>query len=645
MKRFSHPDTIWRMQPAPQVHVVPHTHWDREWYLPFAVYRRRLVALLDTLLLALPREPGLRFHLDGQMAVVDDYLEARPDRLAAIREAAARGRLSLGPWYTLPDEHLVSGESLLRNLELGLERAREIGEPMTVGYLPDQFGHTAQMPQLLRLRGIETAVVWRGVPAAAVGGVFDWEALDGSSVRTIHLQRGYGHGRALPLASGELRDRLTEETWAPAGPWLVMGGDDHRPVPLGLDAALGSGQSERPAAISSLVDFIAAAPAAEGILRGELHSAATSFVLKGTLSARFPLKLEHAALERLVERHLEPIWTLTGRPWPERELRYIWRQLILNSAHDSICGCSIDSVHRQASERIDRAVRTAGTLLRRLGVEETGETFFNPSGYERLGIPPLATGTPERVEVVEVAVPEGLLFEDQPDRGDLYTFDPAGPAARRPVVGISAEKLSGEPLTRLQVDLVNEAPDHRLRLLIPADTRAGTWAGVAFGAVERPFRAPGSEPGWEYDLRTDPARQWLLAGGVGVIVPGPFEYELIEGYIALTLLRCAGWLSRSDLGNRPGNAGPEVATPDGQLLGRHHFELALLPGAADHLEVARWADAFCHPLALAPAGLAAPPRLRGRRSEFVSSLRRVGGRAQLRTYDLADFRIEERWLD
>jgi glycosyl hydrolase family 38/alpha mannosidase-like protein len=633
------------MPESPQVHVVPHTHWDREWYLPFAVYRRRLVALLDSLLLALPREPGLRFHLDGQMAVVDDYLEARPDRLAAIREAAAAGRVSLGPWYTLPDEHLVSGESLLRNLELGLERAREIGEPMAVGYLPDQFGHTAQMPQLLRLRGIDTAVVWRGVPDAEVGGVFDWESPDGSSVRTVHLQRSYGHGRGLPLASGALRDRLKEETWAPAGPWLVMAGDDHQPVPSGLAAALGSAQLERSAGISSLADFLAAAPPAEGTHRGELHSAASSWVLKGTLSSRFPLKLEHAALERMVERHLEPIWTLTGRPWPERELRYIWRQLILNAAHDSICGCSIDQVHRQASERIERAVRAAGALFRRLGVEEAGETFFNPSSFERLGLPPLGTGTPERVEVRTVPAPEGLRFEDQPDRGDLYTFQPEGEAVRRPATGISAERLGDEPLIRLQVDFVNKAPDHRLRLLIPAETARGAWTGVAFGAVQRPFRAPGSEAGWEYDLRTDPARQWVVAGGVGVILPGPFEYELLEGYIAVTLLRSVGWLSRGDLDNRPGNAGPEIATPDAQLLGPYHLELALLPGATDHVEVARWADVFCHPLAPAPSGLAAPPALSGSRSELVSALRRVDGRAQLRTFDLADFRIRERWLD
>ena len=632
------------MPEAPPVHVVPHTHWDREWYLPFAVYRRRLVALLDSLLRALPREPGLRFHLDGQMAVVDDYLEARPDRLAALRAAAASGRVSLGPWYTLPDEHLVSGESLLRNLELGLQRASEIGRPMSIGYLPDQFGHTAQMPQLLRLRGIDRAVVWRGVPAGEQGAAFEWEALDGSTVRTFHLQRGYGHGRGLPLEGGELAARLERETWAERGPWLVMAGDDHQPVPVGLDAALGQAPGERRAAISSLEDFFAAAPAVSGRLQGELHSAATSWVLKGTLSSRFPLKLENAALERLVERRLEPTWTLSGRPWPERELRYVWRQLILNSAHDSICGCSLDEVHAEASARVDRAVRAAGALLRRLGVEESGDAFFNPSPFERLGLEPLGTGEPRTVGASRVAAPAGLLFEDQPDRGDLYTFQAAGEAVRRPVDGLLAEQVEGEPLVRLQLDVRNTRPDHRLRLLVPADTSEGAWAGVAFGAVHRRFREQGSEPGAEVDLPTDPAREWVLAGDTAVIVPGPFEYQLLDGFMAVTLLRCVGWISKGDLENRPGHAGPHLATPAGQMLGDHHFELAILPRAADRFDAARWAEVFLHPLAPAPAGLIAPPGLSFARTEMISALRRVGGRAQLRTYDLATFKIEERWL-
>ncbi|GAC1653352.1 MAG: hypothetical protein NVS9B1_02400 [Candidatus Dormibacteraceae bacterium] len=625
------------------MHVVPHTHWDREWYLPFAVYRRRLVDLIDGLLGALPREPGLRFHLDGQMAVVDDYLEARPDRLAAIRAAAAAGRVSLGPWYTLPDEHLVSGEALLRNLELGQSRAAELGEAMPIGYLPDQFGHTAQMPQILRLRGIDTAVVWRGVPEAGLGVAFTWEALDGTSVRAHHLQHGYGHGRALPLEPGDLAARLDAETWSPAGPWLVMAGDDHLPVPRGLDAALRVAGPARPAAISTLAAYDAVSAPAVGTWRGELLSAATSFILKGTLSARFPLKLEHAALERTVERHLEPILTLSDRPWPTAELGYIWRQLILNSAHDSICGCSLDQVHEEATLRIARAAGVAGRLFADLGVGEGSGQFFNPSPFVRHGIPPLGTGAPERFEVVVAdPAPLRLELEDQPDRGDLYTFEPAGPPARRPPAGLSAERVGDEPLLRLLLDLENREPDHRIRLLFPADTRHGAEAGVAFGAVHRPFRRAGTEPGVEFDVRTDPAREWVFAGGIGIIIPGPFEYELLEDAIAVTLLRCVGWLSRDDLGNRPGHAGPGVATPDAQLIGHHHFELAVLPGAADHIEVARWADAFCHPLAPAPAGLAAPPALSGRPSEMISSLRMVGGRAQLRTYDLVTGRIEER---
>jgi alpha-mannosidase len=638
------------VRPGVDVHVVFHTHWDREWYLPFAVYRRRLVALIDSLLLALEREPDLRFHLDGQMAIVDDYLELRPERAAALRRAAADGRVTLGPWYTLPDEHLVSGEALIRNLELGLARARRFGHPMLVGYLPDQFGHTAQMPQILRLLGIERAVLWRGVPAAVGSAVFTWEAPDGSAVTAVHLASGYGDAVDLPLDPTALRRRVDELVGAqlernPTGPWLLTSGDDHTPVPAGVATALGGLEGGRPAAASTIEDFVAVQPAPRARWRGELHSAAGSNVLKGTLSARFPLKLRHAALERRLERYVEPALALAPLPWPERELSYCWRQVILNSAHDTICGCSIDQVHEEATERLARAEALADRLWDRLG---RGPGLFNPSLFEREGVPALGTA---EVTPAPDATPEGLdlALEDCPDLGDEYTFDPPPGAepVRGPLEGARLRRRAAEPFTRVAIEVRNQVPDHRLRLVVPADTSAGAWAGVAFGAVHRPFRRPGTEPGLEYDLPTDPARVWVDAGGVAVLLAGPFEYELLEDGIAVTLLRSVAWLSKDHLRNRPVMAGPHVATPAAQMLGDHEFELAIYrhEGDWEEAQVPRWAEVFAHPLVPAPAVPLRPVAAEPDPAVVLSALRRRDGRLQLRTYRCGEpWRIAERWL-
>src|SRR5437763_136072 len=129
------------------IHVVSHTHWDREWYLTREQFRLRLVALVDRLLDLLDNEPAYKyFHLDGQTIVLEDYLEIRPEQHARLRRAIASGRILIGPWYVMPDEFLVSGESIVRNLARGHRIAREFASPMPVGYLPDVFGHVAQMP-------------------------------------------------------------------------------------------------------------------------------------------------------------------------------------------------------------------------------------------------------------------------------------------------------------------------------------------------------------------------------------------------------------------------------------------------------------------------------------------------------------------
>ncbi|MEA2817996.1 MAG: 2-O-(6-phospho-alpha-D-mannosyl)-D-glycerate hydrolase, partial [Rhodospirillaceae bacterium] len=219
--------------PSRTVAIVPHTHWDREWYSPFQDFRMRLVKLLDALLPMLESDLSYaRFLLDGQTMVLDDYLEIRPEAEAALTRLAASGRLAVGPWMVLMDEFMVSGETMVRDLQLGMARGAQFGGAMQVGYLPDMFGHVAQMPQLLRLAGLEHAVVWRGVPLAITQTAFWWEAPDGSRVRAEYLYGSYSNGRDLPDDAkrlvGRARDYEAELGSVRIGDLLLMNGTDHQ---------------------------------------------------------------------------------------------------------------------------------------------------------------------------------------------------------------------------------------------------------------------------------------------------------------------------------------------------------------------------------------------------------------------------------
>ena len=233
---------------ARRVDIVPHTHWDREWHTPFQTFRLRLVDLLDGLLPQLEADPSYaHFLLDGQMAVVDDYLAVRPEAEERLRALAGSGRLAMGPWYALPDEFLVSGETLVRNLQHGLDVAARFGGAMEVGYLPDMFGHVAQMPQLLRQFGFEHAVVWRGVPSAIDRSGFWWSSPDGSTVRAEYL----------PVGLRQRRPRARRRQGARAPHRRVRGGagrparrphpldERHRPPHAPAVARAGRGRGQR----------------------------------------------------------------------------------------------------------------------------------------------------------------------------------------------------------------------------------------------------------------------------------------------------------------------------------------------------------------------------------------------------------------
>ncbi len=393
--------------------IVPHTHWDREWYLPFQRFRLQLVGLLDELLDRMERDPRQRFTLDGQMAAVDDYLEVRPEALERVVALVKSGRLAIGPWDILMDEFLCSGEQMVRNLERGIRRAEELGAAMPVGYLPDMFGHIAQMPQLLRGAGLAHACVYRGVPNSVTTDTFAWESPDGTAIRTRFLAAG-GYGNAAGLLEDperaearllELVERMSGWAEGP-DPLLGMYGSDHTaPAADAPDllAAVGE-RTDVPVRLATLAEFFAALPeSAEGlpVTRGELRSHSRSNILPGVISVRPALKQAMARAERAVERYAEPLAALFGDGRQQRFLDLAWRHLISVSCHDSVTGCGCDETAVQVAARMAEAEQLGQAVcdmtLARLArdVPRDAHLVLNPSPHPRAGVVLLDAEAPE----------------------------------------------------------------------------------------------------------------------------------------------------------------------------------------------------------------------------------------------------------
>jgi hypothetical protein len=533
-----------------RVDIVPHTHWDREWYSPFQTFRLRLVDLLDGLLPQLEADPSYaHFLLDGQMAVVDDYLAVRPDAEPRLRALAASGRVAMGPWYALPDEFLVSGETIVRNLQRGLRVAAGFGGAMEVGYLPDMFGHVAQMPQILRLLGFEHAVVWRGVPSAVDRSGFWWTAPDGSTVRAEYLPQGYGNGALVPDDAKALLRRIgefeEEQGDLLTGPILWMNGTDHLlPQPwLGRVVAEANALDEGyELHICSLAEHVRGAPT-EGLptWTGELRSGARANLLMGVASNRVDVKQAAAVAERALERLAEPLAALflPAEHWPGALLDEAWLEVIRNSAHDSVCACSVDEVcdavlHRYA-EATQIAEGLAARALEALGasVSGTGPVVVNPSARTRGGLVELRlSGTsvvPPGCQLVSERPAERLLMDDAPV--EVATVTVSELEYVRSILSFTVEALDGTEL--LHVDREDAGtlvtPPVRRDLAAIRHERAGERVRVrvrnkpAITVLARVDGVPGF--GW---------RSWTGAGAEIAPVTAT-ELELSNGEVTVTV--------------------------------------------------------------------------------------------------------------
>ncbi len=420
------------------IHVVSHTHWDREWYLPFQQFRFRLVELIDQLLALLDADPDYHyFMLDGQVIVLEDYLEIRPEREEDIRRYVQEGRLVIGPWYILPDEFLVSPEATVRNLLIGERVCRRFGPRMKIGYLPDPFGHIGQMPQILRGFGINVACLWRGVGDQPTE--LYWRGPDGSEMLLLHLRDSYGNAARLPADEDGfvqglmgLRDSLAP--YATTSHILAMQGTDHMRPRADLSrllAAAGARLENTRVVHSTLPRYLAAVRDELGgresrlpVIGGELRSPQRAHLLPGVLSTRMWIKQRNHACEVLLEKWAESFGVLSElatRGQGDREtipvspplslslsqhVRRAWKYLLENHPHDSICGCSVDQVHREMVTRCDWCEqigeevtrRALQAIVRQINTSTPAIVVFNPASGPRTDLvsvgvePPLESG-------------------------------------------------------------------------------------------------------------------------------------------------------------------------------------------------------------------------------------------------------------
>ena len=374
-------------------HVIAylHTHWDREWYREFEVFRLRLLRVFDNVLDMLSKNKIPCFYFDGQTSALDDYLEMRPQMRDLVLMFIKQKKLFVGPFYCLVDEFLTDKTVFEKNLEIGLKEAQKYGCKDFIGYLADTFGHSQNIPEILRDYGIDKCIVWRG--CGDFPSEFSWCGMD-----TVNLVRGYFNDvfsiNAPVEKKAELLKSNLDKIAAKSGNVLLLPiGADHLGVETDIDDQI--------KAVNELLKedyYIRLGSPFDYFKRvgdrfkdfewnDEIRDNSKTFTLQGCYSSRLDLKRENVECtylmdlaSRFVRQQKETAYDTT--------LEYAYKMLIQNQAHDSICGCSTDDVHSENLTRYKKIKQVANTIINELKFKNHFEEkkILNLSGREFTGV-------------------------------------------------------------------------------------------------------------------------------------------------------------------------------------------------------------------------------------------------------------------
>ncbi len=608
-----------------------HTHWDREWYREFEVFRLRLLRVFDNVLELLKNNKIPSFYFDGQVSALLDYLELRPEKEPLVRKFIVEKKLFIGPCFTLVDEFLTDKTVFEKNLEIGIKISRDFGCTDYIGYLADTFGHSKNIPAIFKKYGIDKCVVWRGC------GDFPSEFIF-NGINTVNLVRGYfmdifSTSMTIEKKAEWLRSNLDKIAEKSGNYLLLPIGADH----LGVEPDI----TEQIIQINLLLtDYeiklsnpfeyfeLVKDNFKQFVWDEELRDNSKTFILQGSYSARTKLKQYNIKCTYLLEQ-ADKLQKKYGSKY-DSVIEYAYKLLLKNQAHDGICGCSTDLVHRENITRYEKIIQIANTIIEELRLEHNFKTPIMQSKElipeykvisKHFGVENSLLYDTQKIPVTEdfseiytlkyyPAVKSDIKFEVKngkifigniemqfvryQDDGDTYNFgaveNDKGEIAeiysfKNNVIKTSFFDVQVEfgKMINFKIEWDNKLKNKLWQVKFTLKKPVTETFSEDMNTIIRREFDPNydlrkhlpKERGIEVKTNFAPMQRYVGTQGFGIITQGLTEYEVKEKSLLITLLRSTGVISNPKNPSRSTPAGPPFEVPDAQQLGQNSAEFSV----------------------------------------------------------------------